>query len=63
MSDRGWAKYWSNGPEQVTAALKEPNPAPGQVRTQADMTEEEIAELERQYGCKVSREPPEGSAS
>ena len=61
MSDHGWARYWSNGPEQVAAALAEPNPPAGPVRTQAEMTDEEIAALERLYGCKVSREPPRES--
>ncbi len=57
MSDHGLARYWSNGPEQIGPAMREPNPGPAQVRTQYEMSEAEKQAIEKRYGCKVRREP------
>lgn len=53
--DRAWANMWSQGGAAIERALREPNPKPRPVRTLADMTEDEIAQIERHYGMKVRR--------
>jgi len=57
QSDNVYSKYWSTGPEHIDAAMHDPNPKPGRVKTVQDMSEQEIEQLEQQYGCKVNRNP------
>lgn len=57
-TDHQWSRYWSNGAEQIADALKRaPDMGPGEIRTLSDMSENEIAELEKRYGCQVK--PPD----
>ncbi len=52
-TDDRWSNYWSVGGADIERSLKEPGGRSGYVRTLADMTPEERAELERAYGAKV----------
>jgi hypothetical protein len=62
-SDHSWSRYWSTGPEQIQDALQAPHYHPSEVRTLADMTEDEINELEKTTGCKVIRPVPDEAES
>ena len=51
-----WGSFAILGPEDLIRAMMEkPKPEPRRVRTLDDMSDGEIAKLERQYGCKVRR--------
>lgn len=52
MSNPHLRDFWSAGAEEIAEAMK-PRPRPSPVRTQADMSDEEVAELERLYGAVV----------
>jgi hypothetical protein len=63
-NDRIWdsrlAAYFSvyDPAEIIIREVKDRETRTGPVRTQYDMPEEEIREIERFYGCKVRRTPP-----
>lgn len=48
-----WKFYRGNTPEAYEESRRNPPIAPGPVRTLADMTPEEIRDLERAYCCRV----------
>lgn len=52
--DRGWARYWSNGPEEVAKALAAPAIPVYGVRTLEDMDRNEIEAIEARYRCQVA---------
>ncbi len=54
---RGRAAKYRNGPTVEQLREKAGAGPAAQCRTLADMTPEEIAELERQYGAKVTPQP------
>lgn len=49
-----WARYWSNGPEEVAKALSDPAVPVFGVRTLKDMDRGEIEAIEALYRCQVS---------
>lgn len=53
-SDHGWARYWSNGPEEVAKALSAPATPVYGVRTLKDMDRSEIEAIESLYRCQVA---------
>lgn len=52
--DRGWSRYWSNGPEEVAKALSAPAIPVYGVRTLNDMDRHEIEAIEARYRCPVA---------
>lgn len=52
-ADERWSNYWSVDGADVARALKDPGGRSSSVRTLADMTPQERAEIERVYCAKV----------
>lgn len=54
--DAAWANFIAVGPEDLERALRgRPEPVPAACRTLDDMTEQEIHDIERLYGCRVRK--------
>lgn len=54
IADRGWSRYWSNGPEEVAKALADPAIPVYGVRELKDMDRGEIEAIESRYRCPVA---------
>lgn len=57
MSDDGaWAGYVTAGHDQIHASMRhKPEYGPRAVRTLADMSPNEIKQIEKRYGAKISK--------
>lgn len=53
-ADHSLARYWSNGPDDVAKAMRQPIAPTFEARTLEDMSREEIEALEAHYRCPVA---------